>query len=279
MPNIAQRMDKLTVIRSMRTSQIDHPGGIYLMHTGYSQTPNVRFPEIGAIVAKYCGDLKSDLPDFVKVSSNGNAGAGFLGPQYQPFSLDRDGRMPNFSTSRLAVDAEARRHSLRDFMEEQYAKTHAAEPVRMHREAYDRARRLNNVRKVFEFDKEWEKSRDRYGDTKIGRRMMIARSLVEAGVAFVEVGQSGYDTHADNFQGHKSLVPPMEKAWAALLDDLEDRGSAGRYGRRLDGRNRPDSANQQPQRTGSLCQKLVDGACRRRNQARPGLRRIRRGRG
>ncbi|MCA9073237.1 MAG: DUF1501 domain-containing protein, partial [Planctomycetaceae bacterium] len=94
MPNIAQRMDKLTVIRSMHTSQIDHPGGIYLMHTGYAQTANVRFPEIGAIVAKYCGDLNSDLPDFVKVSSNGNAGSGFLGPQYQPFNLGRDGDMP-----------------------------------------------------------------------------------------------------------------------------------------------------------------------------------------
>lgn len=224
MPNIARRMDKLTVIRSMRTSQIDHPGGIYLMHTGYEKTANVRFPEVGAIVAKYCGDLNSDLPDFVKVSSNGDAGSGFLGPQYQPFQLDRDGNMPNFSTSRLAQEDEARRHSLRGFMEEHYAQTHAAEPAKMHREAYDRARRLNNVRGVFEFDKEWEKARDRYGDTKIGRRMMIARSLVESGVAFVEVGQSGYDTHADNFRGHKSLVPPMEKAWAALLDDLDDRG-------------------------------------------------------
>ena len=53
---------------------------------------------------------------------------------------------------------------------------------------------------------------------------MIAARLVEAGVAFVEVGQSGYDTHADNFEGHKSLVPPMEHGWAALLDDLEERG-------------------------------------------------------
>ncbi|WP_166821716.1 DUF1501 domain-containing protein [Thalassoroseus pseudoceratinae] len=47
MPNIAQRMNKLTVIRSMRTSQIDHPSGIYLMHTGWSQTANTRFPESG----------------------------------------------------------------------------------------------------------------------------------------------------------------------------------------------------------------------------------------
>jgi len=224
MPNIAQRMDKLTVIRSMHTSQIDHPGGIYLMHTGYQQAANVRFPEIGAIVAKYCGNPDSDLPDFIKISSNGKAGSGFLGPKYAPFNLDRDGDLPPFSTSRLSDDEETRRHSLRNFLEERYARGHQADPVRMHREAYERARRLQNVRQVFDTDKEWEKYRDKYGNSKVGRRMMIARRLVESGVAFVEVGQSGYDTHADNFEGHKSLVPCMEQAWSALLDDLEERG-------------------------------------------------------
>ncbi len=224
MPKIAQRMDKLTVIRSMRTSQIDHPGGIYLMHTGWSRAANTRFPEIGAIVAKYCGNNDSDLPNFVKISSQGNAGSGFLGPQYQPFSLGRDGDLPAFSTSPLSKERESQRHSLRDFVEQHYERNHQADPVRMHRESYDRARRLNNVRNVFKLDAVWEKYREKYGNSKIGRRMMIAARLVEAGVAFVEVGQSGYDTHADNFEGHKSLVPPMEHAWAALLDDLSDRG-------------------------------------------------------
>jgi uncharacterized protein (DUF1501 family) len=48
--------------------------------------------------------------------------------------------------------------------------------------------------------------------------------MVEAGVSFVEVGQSGYDTHADNFTGHKALLPTMDRAWSGLLDDLEERG-------------------------------------------------------
>lgn len=224
MPSISQRMDKLTVIRSMRTSQIDHPGGIYLMHTGYARAANVRFPEMGAIIAKYCGSPEADLPDFVKISSQGNAGAGFLGPRYQPFSLGRDGNLPPFSTSQLTPEKESRRHRLRDFIEEQFARTHKADPARMHREAYDRARRLQNVRHVFDTDDEWAKYGDKYGNTKFGRRCMIARRLVEEGVSFVEVGQSGYDTHADNFTGHKSLVPTMDRAWSALLDDLEERG-------------------------------------------------------
>src|SRR6476469_7009951 len=64
MPNIAKQMDKLCVIRSMRTSEVDHPGGIYLMHTGYRPAANVRFPEIGAIAAKYQGEEGADLPSF-----------------------------------------------------------------------------------------------------------------------------------------------------------------------------------------------------------------------
>ena len=53
---------------------------------------------------------------------------------------------------------------------------------------------------------------------------MLARKMVEKGVPFIEIGQSGYDTHADNFMGHKGLVPPMEKAWSGLLIDLQQRG-------------------------------------------------------
>lgn len=224
MPRISQRMDKLTVIRSMRTSQIDHPGGIYLMHTGYAPAANVRFPEVGAIVARYCGQSVGDLPNFIKISSQGDAGSGFLGPRYQPFQLNHDGNLPPFSTSQLAAEAEARRHELRDFLEHDFGRRYAAEPPRMHREAYEQARRLQKVRHVFDVDGEWEKYRESYGDTKIGRRCLMARCLVEAGVSFVEVGQSGYDTHADNFSGHKALVPSMDQAWAGLLDDLQQRG-------------------------------------------------------
>ena len=104
MPTIAQKMDQLCVIRSMRTSQIDHPGGIYLMHTGYQPAANVRFPEIGAVAAKYLGREQADLPSFVKIASNGNAGGGLLGAKYQPFSLNHDGRLPAFAKSNLDVE-------------------------------------------------------------------------------------------------------------------------------------------------------------------------------
>lgn len=224
LPKISRNMDKLTVIRSMRTSQIDHPGGIHLMHTAYSEAANVRFPEIGAVAAKYLGRERSDLPNFVKISSNGDSGAGFLGPKYAPFSLDAQGDLPPFSIHNGDAKAEARRHALRSFVEDTYAREHRSETARMHREGYEAARRLQNAREVFDYEKEWDLYAELYGDSLFGRRCLIARRLVEAGVPFVEVGQSGYDTHADNFTGHKGLLPPMEHAWVGLMTDLQQRG-------------------------------------------------------
>ena len=224
LPKISQMMDKLCVIRSMRTSQVDHPGGIYLMHTGYQPAANVRFPEIGAICAKYLGREDADLPSFVKIASNGNAGCGFLGPKYQPFNLNQEGRLPSFATSSSDPAKELRRHELRSFVEDQFALKHKADTARMHRESYAASRRLQNALSVFNYEDEWDKNASLYGDSLFGRRCLIARRLVEAGVPFVEVGQSGYDTHADNFSGHKGLLPPMDHAWAGLLTDLEQRG-------------------------------------------------------
>lgn len=224
MPKMARQMDKIAVIRSMRTSEVDHPGGIYLMHTGYRPSATVRFPEIGAIVAKYQGSEGTDVPDFIKVSTQGSTGSGFLGPKYQPFGIGSDGRLPTFSVSSLEAEREKRRHELRSFVEERFAAENKAEVARMNRAAYEAARRLQRGRAVFKIDAEWAKMKDLYGDSEFGRRCLLARRLVEAGVAFVEVGQSSYDSHADNFEWHRGLVPPMEHAWAGLLEDLKQRG-------------------------------------------------------
>lgn len=224
MPKMAQQMDKVAVIRSMKTSEVDHPGGIYLMHTGYRPSRTVRFPEIGAIVARYQGKEDTDLPNFIKISSNGDAGAGFLGPRYHPFGVGSEGGLPPFSVSNLDASRELRRHELRSFVEGRFIEETGSELARMHRQSYEASRRLQRAREVFRIDAEWNKYRDLYGDSEFGKRCLLARRLVESGVAFVEVGQTSYDSHADNFGWHKGLVPPMEHAWAGLLTDLKDRG-------------------------------------------------------
>jgi hypothetical protein len=224
LPRMAERVDRLAIIRSMRTQSPDHPDGIYHMHTCYKMSERVPHPELGAMVAKYLGRPDADLPSFVRLGPTGNAGAGFLGPQYEPFSLGRDGKLPYFTQPYTTPEAERRRDDLLRFVEDEFGRDHKADPFASHRLAEERAWRLLRAQSVFDISKEWSKARDRYGDTDFGRGCFLARQLVEAGVPFVEVGQDNYDSHADNFTCHKANFRVLDPAWSGLLDDLHERG-------------------------------------------------------
>ncbi len=117
------------------------------MHTGYKQTVSVSHPELGAMVAKYVGSPDADLPNFVRMGPTGNAGSGFLGPQYSPFSLDRDGRLPYFTLSYANAQAERRRTGLLHFVESDFAKEHKAKPFEAHRLAQERVWRCSRRRR------------------------------------------------------------------------------------------------------------------------------------
>jgi hypothetical protein len=224
LPRIARQADRLAIIRSMRTQSPDHPDGIYHMHTCYRMQERVPHPEIGAVVARYLGNPDADLPSFVRMGPAGNGGAGYLGPRYQPFSLDRSGRLPYFTTPYLDAQGQQRRGELLRFAEDQFARDHRAEPYEAHRLSEARAWRLLRARSVFDIRGDWPRYRDVYGDTDYGRGCLLARKLVEAGVPFVEVGQDNYDSHADNFVCHKANMEVLDPAWSGLLQDLHERG-------------------------------------------------------
>jgi hypothetical protein len=224
LPKMAEQIGKLAVIRSMKTQSPDHPDGIYHMHTCYKMSERTPHPEIGAMIARYLGEANSDLPSFVRLGPCGNAGSGYLGPQFEPFSIDRDGRMPSFTTSVGTLQAEKNRQQLLEFVENEFAQDHPAEPFASHRLAKQRAWRLVKTKEVFDIAKEWPKYKDRYGDSQIGRGCLMARRLIKAGVPFVEVGHDNYDSHADNFVCHKANMQQLDPAWSTLLVDLEERG-------------------------------------------------------
>lgn len=224
LPKMAKIADRLAVIRSMRTGSPDHPDGIYHMHTGYKQSERTPHPEIGAMVARYLGDPGADLPSFVRMGPCGNAGAGYLGPAYEPFGLGRDGQMPYFTQPYVDAAADRRRNDLLRFMEDGFAKDHKAEPYLGHRFAKEQSWRLLRAKKVFDFKDEWARYRELYGDRDFGRGCMLARRLIEAGVPFVEIGQDNYDSHADNFVCHKANMHLLDPAWSGLLEDLQQRG-------------------------------------------------------
>ena len=224
LPKMAAIADKLAVIRSMKTQSPDHPDGIYHMHTCYKMSERTPHPELGAVIAKFNGNPDSDLPSFVRMGSTGNGGSGYLGPKYEPFGIDRTGRMPYFTSSYLKDEDEKKRADLFRLVEDEFAADHKAEPFESHRTAKERAWRLLRAKGVFDTSKDWPKAKDRYGDTEIGRGCFMARKLVEAGIPFVEVGQENYDSHADNFVVHKANMQVLDPAWSALLTDLAESG-------------------------------------------------------
>jgi hypothetical protein len=224
LPRMAQMVDKLAIIRSMKTQSPDHPDGIYHMHTCYKMSERVPHPEIGAMVARYLGNAESDLPSFVRTGSTGNAGSGYLGPRYEPFSVDANGRLPTFTAPYATPPSQQRRGELLSFMETEFAREHRADPFEAHRLSELRAARLMRARTTFDISQEWPRYQGQYGNTDFGRGCFLARKLTEAGVPFVEIGQENYDSHADNFPCHKANMEVLDPAWSGLLRDLSDRG-------------------------------------------------------
>ena len=83
------------------------------------------------------------------------------------------------------------------------------------------------AKRAFDVESEPVSMRERYGRTPVGQGCLLARRLVEGGARFVTVtkGSLSYDTHSDNFNTLKNVVlPEFDRAFAALLEDLHQRG-------------------------------------------------------
>jgi hypothetical protein len=225
LPNIARHADKLAIIRSMRTTSVDHGIGGYHMHTCYPSSQRFPHAEIGAMVAKYCENPENDLPSFVKIGSgSGLYGAGYLGPQFEPFVVGEDGRLPPFVNPAVSAEIQDRRGDLLNFVERRFAEQRPGDPFAAHRTSELRTIRLMRARRTFDVSEEWTRARSRYGDSNFGRACFTALKLVEAGVPFVEAAHGDYDGHNDNFPTHKANLQVLDPAWGSLLQDLQERG-------------------------------------------------------
>jgi uncharacterized protein (DUF1501 family) len=78
---------------------------------------------------------------------------------------------------------------------------------------------------AFQVNQESESMRERYGNSDFGRGCLMARRLIEQGVAFVEVDLGGWDTHQDNFNRlSNTKLPELDQGASALVSDLDERG-------------------------------------------------------
>ena len=244
LPGVAKEVKDLAIIRSLSTREGEHGLATQLMQTGYRpQGASVRYPSLGSILSKELGNEENDLPNFVSLSPFRMADAGFLGPNYAPLTVSGASDDPNTRANLALEDLSPPREKSQEmlkgqfdilrFMQQEFDQAYAGEAVKVHRANYVKAMRMveTQARKAFELDQEPAELRDAYGRNRFGQGCLLARRLVERGVAFIEVTLSaapgnvaGWDTHADNFNQVRALSGVLDPAWSTLMKDLRDRG-------------------------------------------------------
>jgi len=218
-------MNDLAVIRSMTSKEGNHGRATYLLHTSYPPSGGIVHPGFGSLVAQQLGKAEFDLPHFVSIAGQ-SVGPSFLGVRYAPFVVSDPNQPPDNLASPVNRDRLGRRLGLMNELEAPLAGTGAGPLVKDHRTLYEQTAQmvLSPRTRAFRLDQEAERTRDLYGRSAFGQGCLMARRLIEAGVTFVEVQSSGWDTHGNELPTLKKLIPPVDRGTAALLTDLKTRG-------------------------------------------------------
>ena len=231
MPEMAKRMKHTCVIRGLNTKNGDHGSAAITMMRGRRNEANLRYPDLGAVLAREMGRADSKVPDYVTfyTQTEGRSMApgdpGFLGARFGPMDLTTN-NTPEFIRKLDSITEldHKERADLRDLLGKQFAKGRQSDAMNSQGEAYERVRGIMASEKLFDISQEPQKVRDRYGKTQFAQQTLIARRLVEAGVPFVRVGRAWWDSHGQNFETHQEMVPELDHVMATLIDDLKDRG-------------------------------------------------------
>ena len=230
MPNLAQLMDKIAVVRSLNTQITAHAPAADLVSTGRPKEPALDYPEIGVILAKELAVQDSLLPDYVSffLSSEGRRrpATGFLSGRHAPMLLENSLRPTDIDLPPGLSDLQHKeREHLRQLLSSQFARGRAGRDLAdRYNGAYAKVRGLMRTDHLFDLDKEPTAMRERYGHTPYGQQCLLARRLLEAGVPMVKVARGFWDSHHDNFESHRELVPDFDSVTSTLLTDLDDRG-------------------------------------------------------
>jgi hypothetical protein len=259
MPRSARLADRFTIIRSMRHGNSNHPAASYWMMTGgpIARTAPQAVtlsredrPHPGAVLGKLRGAAGSVppfvmLPEMISPVGPPRPGqhAGFLGSAFDPYLVNSDPNLPDFSAGALAPLAEVTpdrlvdRRGLLSVIDRASQHLNASAAAGSLDPYYERAFDIITspaAQRAFDVTAESDRTRDRYGRHVFGQSVLVARRLVEAGVRLVQVnwvrhdngkGGQGYDSHRDHLNWAKTeLLPPTDAAFAAIIDDLDAAG-------------------------------------------------------
>ncbi len=263
MPRLGALAPKYAVLRAVSTDVNAHTGSGYWMLTGRPHANRngesipaapSDWPTLGAVMKRLL-PAGRDLPSVVTLPEpvKNNPGifvagqtAGFMAAEYEPFLLECDPNEPGFQVPGLTPLPELpsvrldRRRTLLEQVNQVTDRAMKGDPAfvkgdSFFGQAYDLLT-SDRTRRAFDLTRETAAVRERYGRHKFGQSCLLARRLVESGVRLVQVnwprepgsfsiGNPVWDTHGDHVNRMKdALMPPMDLAVSALLEDLDQRG-------------------------------------------------------
>ena len=238
-PTVAESIDDVCVIRSMRADVPNHEPSLLLMNCGEAR--QIR-PSVGSWVTYGLGSENQNLPGFIVLCPGGypiqesqNWQAGFLPGVYQGTRIDTAQTEVSALIEHIQSPAASRKEQRRqlDLLAE-LNKRHlqqrgGQDPALEARiQSYELAYRMQeDATDAFDVTREPRAIREMYGDGVQGRQMLIARRLLERGVRFVQVWHGAgqpWDNHDDLEVNHRNLARECDRPIGALLKDLKQRG-------------------------------------------------------
>ena len=249
-PLLAKQMKRMSVIRSVTHRQASHEQGSAYMVSGYNFRPGHNFPSVGGVVSfeRQGSSRKTGLPPYVGIPNERIRGGGHLGPAYNPLSIPGDPNAADFRVQDLVIpegitsDRFLQRRELSRLVNLDFRKSRVSDVQesidKYTQQAYDMIM-SPNAQAALDLGREETKTRDRYGRSTFGQRLLLSRRLVEAGVPFVTVTDPEWDDHRSIFSKFRSRMPVVDQALSTLLADLDLRGLldstliivAGEFGR------------------------------------------------
>jgi len=248
LPRLAARADQLAIVRSMSHPEGNHLVAVHRVLTGQPSLPRGAsdldrvasrddFPCYAAVLDRL-RHQSDGIPSGVALPTRLVEGpltwpgqdAGFLGPRHDPWQLRLDPAHPETKDDSLALPAglDPQRLHRRRHLLGQFAVPAPSDPFVDQQDAALAMLCNGKVGRALDTDREDPRWVDRYGRHLFGRSLLIARRLVEAGVPVVQATMGivqTWDTHVANFPRLRdSLLPPLDQAVSALLDDLKVRG-------------------------------------------------------
>ena len=218
--NLATVGDKMTVVRSFAHGNASHRTGTHWVMTGYNSTDNTPQspaynPSYGSIAASAYGTNNpiTGMPAYVRVNNITYDGGAWLGSDYKPYDATGEG----VKNLQLKIDKDhflGRQDLLSKLDNLQDGST-------LRDQSYNML--LGNIASAFDVKKEDPKTMETYGKG-IGEQLLLARRLAEKGTKFITVQYGGWDMHGNISGALKGRVPPIDKALAALINDIHNKG-------------------------------------------------------